>query len=323
MKRLLTMVAILYCWCAQAQLTVVTAQGPGPYTKTKREAFMDSFRHSTTIFILQYRDYEQLAAYEQAIKRSWTVTPYKIIRPEELLSYEGKTGYSFFSFAAFYTGKHSTTQHLMYGLWMPMLNKKGHFKNQYFLAQILLYPEWNKRINMVDYSRSRHRYDASLMNCVLDQATFYNWNATFLGGYLKTIDRRLKGNKKYDSWYDYSAETITSLKTDTLFIPAYTRIKEKIWQNAVYNDTTLTAESVHTEYPYPVQFITLEGLNKRVQSGMPTNYLVFTVDASTKYVDIYSTTSGLVYNHMSLLSWTFKNKDMAHITQAIRQVNIR
>ncbi len=321
MKRLLMLLAVLICSGAYAQVTVITAEGPGPYTKTKREAFMDSFRRSTTLFILQYRDYNELAAYEQAVRGAWTVTPYKVIRPEELLQYEGKPGYSVFSFAAYYTGKHNSTQHLAYALWMPMMNKKGRFKTQYIFAQALLYPEWNNTITMGDYSRSRHKYDASLMNCVLDQATFYNWNPAFLSGYLKTIDQHLKENKKYDSWNNYSADKLATLKTDTLFIPAYTTIKEKAWQNVVYNDTTLTETSIRAEYPYPVKFISLEQLNQRVRAGVSTDYLVFTVDGSSKYVDVYSTASGLLYNRMSLMSWTFKNKDMAHIAEAIQHVN--
>lgn len=320
MKRLFTLLATLLCLNTYAQVNVITAEGPGPYTKAKRQAYMDSFRHSTTLFILQYRDYSELAAYEQAVRRSWTVTPYKIIRPEELQQYEGRPGYSVFSFVAYYTGKHNSTQHLTYALWMPMLNKKGHLKTQYIFAQALLYPEWNKTITMGDYSRSKHKYDASLMNCVLDQATFYNWNPTFLSGYLKTINQHLADNKKYDSWYNYSADDIARLKTDTLFIPAYTMIKEKVWQNAVYNDTSLSEASVRQEYPYPVKFISLEQLNERVLTGVSTNFLVFTVDGTSKYVDVYSTSSGLLYNRMSLMSWTFKNKDMAHIAESIQHV---
>ena len=98
MRSILAVIALFCCTTSNAQLSIVTpskgaAMGSEPYSPGKRAAYTEKLKHSTTLFVLQYKDYEHLAAFDRAIKEVWTYTPYKIIKPEELANYEGKDGY--------------------------------------------------------------------------------------------------------------------------------------------------------------------------------------------------------------------------------------
>lgn len=321
MKKIL--LALFICWsiAATAQINVVTSgRGQAPYSKAHRQRLIDELKQSTTIFILQYKDYDRLPEFEDAIKRSWTFTPYKIIRPEELAAYEGKKGFTFFTFGAYYTGKHHTTQHLLYGLWTPVLNKKEHLKSQFFYSTVGLFLEGNKIPNMYAYAASRHKYDAALMNGMLDGVSYNNWGARYLQGYLQAINNQLVKNETLDIWKKYRSDKLAEICTDTLYIPDYVKQKEIGWANATYIDTEVTASALHVEYPYPVKFVTNAELERLIKDpDRNIHYLVFAVDGSNKYIDVYSSRYGLLYTNVTLLSWTFKSKDMGKITAAINK----
>ncbi len=319
MRSVLLMFAFLFCISSRAQINITTSgNGQAPYSKAHRQRLMQELKRSTTIFILQYRDYNQLAAYEKAIKESWTYTPFKIIRPEELQSYEGKKGFTFFTFGAYYTGKHHSTQHFVCGLWTPVLNRRERLKSQFFYSSIFLYPEPTIRLSMLPYSISRHKYDAKLMNDVLDKARFYNWNAVFLKGYLQTTNAFLTRNENLGVWKSYENEKLHELKTDTLYIPDYVKTKEEFWHNRRYIDTVLSEASIKADYPYPVKFVSTNDLSLLLaDSTHNIHYLVFTVDGADKYISVYSSKDGLLYAFTRLMSWTFKNKDLAQLAKSV------
>lgn len=94
------------------------------------EAEISKFKKSTTYFVLRDRDYVDLSVFEAAITKVWTVTPFKIIRPEEMKKLDKQTS-SFFYFGSMMTkqqGKNNTTSyypHFSYDLYMLSTNKNG------------------------------------------------------------------------------------------------------------------------------------------------------------------------------------------------------
>ena len=317
MKSILFIIAFIICCEGRAQINIITsasASGQAPYSKAHRQRLMDELKRSTTIFILQYRDYDQLSDFEKAIKESWKITPYKIIKPQELQEYEGKKGFTFFTFNAIYTGKHHNTQHLQYGLWCPVLNKHGKLKSQFFYSSEVLYPTDSARILMVKYALSRHKYDATLMNDMLDNARYFNWNAQLLKGYLQTTNDFLTRNENLGIWNTYTTEHLKELKTDTLYIPDYVKTREEFWRNRTYQDSSMTDATIFSEYPYPIKFVSMDQLTQMLAANQRNiHYLVYTVDASVKYVDVFSSRDGLLYAFTRLMSWTFKEKDLGHL----------
>jgi hypothetical protein len=304
---------------AHAQLTVFApGPGPSPYSNEKREKYLEELKKSTTIFILQYRDYAELEQYEKVIRDAWKYTPYKIIRPEELPGYEGKTGYTFFTFGVYYTGKHNFMQHLTYSLWSPELNKKGKFKKQYFHAMLLLYPENNIRSNMYPYYDSKNKYDINQMGYLLDSVHFYNWNAALLRGYLLASNAHLQSASGMDGSRHFADGKLQALKKDTLYIPDYTRIQGRDKRGNYFMDSSLTAANLKESYPYLLKFVSTEQLSKLIlDDKREIYYLSFVVDGSDKYVSAYSSRTGVLYASWHMLSWAFKDKDLARIASSI------
>ncbi|MFD2635974.1 hypothetical protein [Pedobacter mendelii] len=57
---------------------------------------IEVLKKTTTLFTLQYADYAEKEKFAEAIKKTWTITPFKIIKPEELAGYDTLQNYSFF-----------------------------------------------------------------------------------------------------------------------------------------------------------------------------------------------------------------------------------
>lgn len=101
LKRLLTLLFASLCFKSNSQILIgdreiATTNNPGHLS----EEYMQELKSTTTLFVLQNSDYESLAAWDDAIKSVWTITPYKIIKPDELSQYDnGK--YSYFTFGGF------------------------------------------------------------------------------------------------------------------------------------------------------------------------------------------------------------------------------
>lgn len=319
MKALVVALLCLVCWQATGQISVSTSDHGGlPYSRATRVEFMHQLKHSTALFVLQGKDYDNQARFDSIIKSTWTVCPYKIIKPEDLTAYQGKEGYTIFSFGVYYTGKHHTTQHLTYDLWYPVFNKKGKLKDQFIFSRTLLYPE--KYVSNVgkNYTYTRQKYDLAPMKYVINDIYFYNWDATFFKGYLQTINALLTDNKSRNVSDEYKDATLATLKTDTLYIPEYIKVRPYVWSNASYIDTTLTESWVAESYPYPFRFVTDGELDALLAgNNRELHYMVYTLDAAEKYIDIFSSKKGLIYSCYREMSWNFKQKDMARLARAV------
>lgn len=322
MKAIVTALLLLICLqAAEGQISVVTpARGVSTYRPAKRARYAEKLQHSTTIFVLQNEDYDHLADFESAIKAGWTYTPYKIIRPSQLAEYEGKSGYSFYTFGAYFTGKYSTTQHLTYDLWYPMLNKKGKFRRQYFYSRLFLCLAPGKPIDMQKYDNSIQKYDTGLMQPVLADARFYNWSAGLLKGYLKTVTTLLSNNTPHNFAVGYRDSTLSALKTDTLYMVDFELAGEAAPAGQPgYADTTGNSGPLFATYPYPVRIISMGELTGLLNQSREIRYLTFVRDGSEKYITVYSSKRGMIYDTFREFSWNFKQKYMAQLARAIAQ----
>jgi hypothetical protein len=137
MKKIMLLFTLFASVCAHAQINVGSkAISTGNDAGRLSENDISELKKTTTLFTLQWKDYDHVQDFEKVIAAVWKVTKYKIIKPNEIDKYSGKEGYSFFSFGGYYLEKtHSITQqkslftvHLTYDLWMPNINKKGIMK---------------------------------------------------------------------------------------------------------------------------------------------------------------------------------------------------
>lgn len=324
MKKLITVVLLGLGLSAQAQIQVgsnaiATMNKPGKLSESRLEAF----KKTTTVFTLIYKDYEQKEVFEKAIASVWKITPFKIIRPDELDQYM-KEGYSVFSFGGFvinHVGEQvvTTTITLSYDLWMPEVKKHGKKVKEHFLARIWMSPD--AEMNMEGYKRrfwSASAFSDKMLSFIYNDGGFYNWGPGYLKGYLKVVnDHLIKGDEQGPSSELVNKKALATLRSDTLFVPDYVDITFNPFTGKEHSDS-LEMDKVHKEYPFPIRFVSNEELNERILSGRPMKYLVYIKNSNVKIVDVFDGSTGdLIYVNYVRVSYNFKAKDLGRLAKHV------
>lgn len=295
---------------------------PGKISK----ADLESFKKTTTLFTLQYKDYNDKIAFEKAIHAVWTITPFEIIRPDEMEDYIPKGGYSIFSFGGYVVNANNThasspfSMHLAYDLWMPDITKKGKVNEQFF-ARIQIYPD-NKTLYTAINNQSKKKSDFSniMISFLYNDAIIYNWGPGYLKGYLKLINDRLLADDERGPFSEMENETaLTKLKTDTLYVPDYVRIKFNMFTGAENEDDGDVDEEIKKAYPFPVKFVSSGELNNLILNGEePIKYLIYTKSSTDKFINVFdSKNNELIYARYVKISYNFKNKDLGKLAKAV------
>lgn len=185
-----------------------------------------AFKKTTTLFTLQYADYAELEKFDQAIKKNWTITPYKIIKPEELARYDTLSNYSFFYFDGYADKLDSTTNvNVVYALKLVSPSKKPKSKEESVLATVTLFADraTNLQIEIQDrYTGSKRTIRNSLISTLYNKSNFLNWSPGFLTGYLKQINDGLLANENCNLDFQfYNKVRLPALAKETLYLPEY------------------------------------------------------------------------------------------------------
>jgi len=285
---------------------------------------MAAFKKTTTLFTLPFKDYDQVKVFEQAISAVWTITPFRVIRPDEMNEYLNKEGYSIFSFGGYLSQRQGglanpSNMHLAYDLWMPEQKKNGNIKQNYF-ARILIYPD-NQTFfaAMKNAGKKNADYSRQMISFIYNDAVIYNWGPGFLKGYLYTVNKRLSENEERGPYSEEEDEkALKLLKTDTLYVPEYVRVKYNPFTGAENEDEDKDSDEIKDAYPFPLKFVSDKELNDLIlDKGRSVRYLVYTRSSTDKYINVFDSGSGrLLYARYGKLSYNFKNKDLAKLAKA-------
>lgn len=322
MKKLLLACLLLSATTGYAQIQVGSRAIPsmniaGKIGKTE----MVDFKKSTTIFTLQFKDFDHIEDFQKAIAKVWTVTPFKIVKPDEIGNYM-KEGYSIFMYGSIVAMKNGqvVSTHLYDELWLPHVKKNGKVKKE-FLARITLFPDFDA---MKEGSRGFGMFDGKARrekeNYLYNDAHFYNWNAGFLMGYLKTVNDGLanwEGRGPFSEMTDKAA--MAQLKTDTLYIPDYIFTKFNMFTGAEKENDDHSDSDLKDYYPYPIKVLPAEELSQMIlNSKKPIKYLTYIKSSTDKFLNIFdSQTEKMIFSRYIKVSYNFKSKDMKRIAKEI------
>ncbi len=329
MKRLLVVIAACLGMTAQAQINVGYNIGVRVMGKPVQwsDDVLESVKKTTTLFTLQYKDYNSLAEYEEVIKAVWTVTPFKIIKPDELAQYAGKEGYSYFGLGGYYTEKTNTigstpgTYQLSAFNATYDLSTIGHDRRNKPITQtvvrISLYPD--TKVFEQALKTYHNKFDENMSSFLYNDATFYNWGAGYLKGYLKMVNDLLaKGDSRMASASDEDNDAMAGLKKDTLYVPDYVKIAYSPYTRSETKDDEKDEADAADSYPYPMRYISSDVLNEMILSRTtPFYYLVYVLSAHEKYVNVYRSDKGMIYARYKTPSFNFKNKDLSKLAKQI------
>lgn len=307
---------------AGAQIQIGSSMSGAGAGKISKEA-MAAFKQSTTYFILQERDYERLEDFQAAIAKVWTVTPFKIIRQEDMRSLD-KRHSSFFFFGGFVTirrGQSTTTYHthLSYDLYMLEANKKGNLEQQLF-GKFMLHLDGESYRQTMIFATNNKTFSQKLTPYMYREAQMQNWSPLMISGYLKVINDGLQ-QETLRSTFDQGQdkEALKQLQTATLYVPSYVNTKFNMFTMGE-KDTEEDTEDLKSAYPYPAQYVSTEELNS-IAAQHPEGiwYLSYIKSSTDKYVGIFNSKTGeMIMNFYVPVSYNFKMKDMKRIASKVK-----
>ncbi|QIL38936.1 hypothetical protein G7074_06355 [Pedobacter sp. HDW13] len=321
MKSTKKLLIIAVCLCYSLSLAAqVTFKGKSDINDEE----LKTFKNTITLFTLQYKDYTELENFNEAIKTTWTVTPFLIIKPEELGKYIGKPGYSLFTFNGYIQSSGNTTViRFFYSLTMPYFKKNGKQGDDINLGDITVYPD-NKTLfaaigNPFSFKGAKKR-EEEMISFLYNNALLYNWSPGMLKGYLKQLNEGIISRKERKMFFEMEDKTkLTSLAKDTLYVPDYVKIKFNMFTMSEKVDEDKD-QDLSEAYNYPVKFVPVKTLNELIlKKGSNVNYLVFTKSSSDKFISIYNSySSEMLYQNYTPISFNFKNSDLTKIRRLIK-----
>lgn len=281
-----------------------------------------AFKKTTTLFTLQYADYAELEKFDQAIKKNWTITPYKIIKPEELARYDTLSNYSFFYFDGYADKLDSTTNvNVVYALKLVSPSKKPKSKEESVLATVTLFADraTNLQIEIQDrYTGSKRTIRNSLISTLYNKSNFLNWSPGFLTGYLKQINDGLLANENCNLDFQfYNKVRLPALAKETLYLPEYIK---QVFSSKL---TLLPTSGIIAEpYNYKLKFVTYKELDNLILGNeFNVKYLIYTQRSNDKIISVYdSKDDKIIYQRFYPQSPNFEMNDLSEIKKVITSI---
>jgi len=313
-------------WLLFASLTFVTAASNAQVSYFGEEALsskkLETLKKTTTLFTLQYADYAELEKFNEAIKRTWTITPFKIIKPEELSDYNKLAEYSFFYFDA-YTEKVNGISNInvIYELKLVTPSKKPKEKEETILGFVNLFPDVYTSLIVKEQSdqfETRKALKAKILNVLYNNSKFVNWSPGLLAGYLKQInDGLLQNESRALDFQFYNKVRLPDLADEPLYVPEYVR---QIFssQKPKPTDSVASAEP----YSYKLKFVSYKDLDSLIlKKDANIKYLVYTQRSLDKIISIYdSKDDKIIYQRFSFQIPDFAMEDLNNIKTVIKSI---
>jgi hypothetical protein len=280
---------------------------------------LDVFKKTTTLFTLQYSDYAELEKFDQAIKKNWTVTPYKIIKPEELSRYDTLANYSFFYFDGYAEKLDSVTNvNVVYALKLVTPSKKPKVKEESILATVTLFADRNTNLLVETQDQqfgSKRSIKNNLLSNLYNKSSLLNWSPGLLTGYLKQINDGLLANENCTLDYQfYNKVRLPELAKETLYVPEY--IKEVFSSRlALLPPSGIIAEP----YNYKLKFAPYKVLDSLIlNKDTNIKYVVYTQRSNDKIISVYdSKDDKIIYQRFYPQSPNFEMNDLSEIKKVI------
>jgi hypothetical protein len=280
---------------------------------------LDVFKKTTTLFTLQYSDYAELEKFDQAIKKTWTITPYKIIKPEELSRYDTLANYSFFYFDGYAEKLDSVTNvNVVYALKLVTPSKKPKVKEESILATVTLFADRNTNLLVETQDQqfgSKRSIKNNLLSNLYNKSSLLNWSPGLLTGYLKQINDGLLANENCTLDYQfYNKVRLPELAKETLYVPEY--IKEVFSSRlALLPPSGIIAEP----YNYKLKFVPYKVLDSLIlNKDTNIKYVVYTQRSNDKIISVYdSKDDKIIYQRFYPQSPNFEMNDLSEIKKVI------
>ncbi len=290
-----------------AQIQVIPFGMNSEYNEKSMQEGFNKLKATTTIYLYNENDKNNLLEIDNIFKSCWTITPYKLVLEDSIDYYKEKKGYSFLKVQKIRSvGQSTISNYFNLSLLINSVDVKGK-KIEIIFASVSMFP-------------TLQNYKAVFFN----STGFYNSGSGFFKNYLQNINNDLqKLNLKYDAYTaTFNKEKIGVLKTTQLFVPDYLFIKRKsdAYGN-ISEQEAYTEQELFGNYSYNYTIISGDNLNKKIlENDTEFYYINYVQSALYKYITITNSKTGeIIYSHCAANSMKIKQEDIDELAAIIKK----
>ncbi|TMM52187.1 hypothetical protein FEE95_21095 [Maribacter algarum] len=339
MKNYLILLVAFVSFVGHSQISF-GAKHRGKPADLKKET-LERFKSTTTVFVLS--DVIDASEYEQILKDTWTVTPYKLISHEDFNLMEMHKGnYSFAALTGFKVVKKemgmtkSASLHTYFDVAMydadeigkklaklsPDLSDKKKKKklkaifneNRESILKFYLFPT----AEFVGIALTKK--DDEIVKSIYTEDVFFNYTKGMLRNYLQKSNALIAGEKTYWMYKkDAEAEKIARLASSKLFIPEYITQKTNAWTAGISDRDEKEVEKLLKGYGYDYELINKDDLDNAIISGKEFYYMRYVRMNAERFVQIVNAKTGDVVfrDYITGLGYNLKAKNLEHLSKVI------
>jgi hypothetical protein len=177
-----------------------------------------------------------------------------------------------------------------------------------------MFPEENEMKNL-DFRND-------LKELVYEKKSFKNYNLGTLKNYFQKVNELLSKEQFYWMYEADKLPEIKNLKTATLYIPDYNKIKYRPVKMADEDKSEKDLTELFEDYPYKYEFISDKNLENKILNNEEIYYLRYVKVNSQKFFHIVNSKSGeVIYRDYDsgMSSYNIDNKDFKNLAKAIEK----
>lgn len=339
MKKYLILLFAFVSFAGHSQISF-GAKHRGKPSDLKKET-LERFKSTTTIFVLS--DVLSTSEYEQLLKDTWTVTPYKLVSHKDfgLLDMYQKN-YSFAMLTGFKVVKKemgmtkSASLHTYFDVAMydgdeiaeklgklssDLKEKKKKKKvkaifneNKESILKFYLFP------NSEFVATALTKKNEEIMNSVYTEDVFFNYSKGMLKNYLQKSNALLTEKETYWMYKkDSDAQKLAGLASSKLYIPEYVAQKTNGWTAGISDRDEKETAKLFKGYDYEYELINKADLDAAIATGNEFYYLRYVRVNAERFVQIVNAKTGDVVfrDYITGLGYNLKAKNLEYLSKTI------
>lgn len=304
----------LFVCSANAQLNIGAPGAMRPSSFSKKE--METFKASTTYFVMREKDKAQQTKIEEVLKGIWNYNKIEVIDFDAYKKIANNANAIFFGLRSYNSnaeyvssadlfGKYATYTKVYIQLWQNLeVKKEGHLEETIIARIETTYP-WKG----ADALKERISIEAFEYLCK-NEINIPEWNLGILKNYLQVINQCMNTNTtrwKFEGTVD--KEQITKLQNETLYV------NDAVLKTLDPRET----ESPLKSYTYKYEMINVDDLGAKILSSeKPFYYLMVYKNISEKITTVVNSKTGeFIYTQYKGMAYYFKEKDILNLLNAI------
>ena len=246
----------------------------------------EQLKKSTVYFVVPKYLIEDEVAFSEVIKKSWKYSKIEIIDETKFDNYLGHENAAFLSLGySLFNGRISETY---YELWKFKNSEKGFGFND---NNKLVFGSFN-----IEYECDiRHKLavaKSNQVNEILQQKNkIVNFKPYIIANYLKIMSKSFSSQVSICAPHNVAQDALLDLSRDTLYITTNFLYKVNYFEDCEIEK--LEETDLMSKYPFNYKFITMDELNKKLNSKKKFYYYIFLEESSN--LDVYSNMGELIF----------------------------